>query len=328
MDYTVTKCTKQEQWDKHAKLHGAYPLQLWGWGEVKRHHGWQATRLLVEADGAVIGGAQILERRIPKIGRTIAYVPRGPFCDEANRDATLDAITRYCKNNIKSIVLTIEPAWKDYRPSKPWRHSSNNILIAKTVLLDLNKTEDELMAGVSSKRRRQDIRRSSKLIDTIRPIRGDEELERCLVMHHETAKRSNFALHDDGYYRTIYQEMGDNSQVIGAFDKNGKMLAFIWYAVSKDYSFQLYSSINEAGRSIRANFGLRWWGIMHMKAAGVRWYDFNGLLPGGVDTFKRSFASHEDDFIGTYDYPLSRLYWLWRWGLPLGKKMYRILARK
>jgi lipid II:glycine glycyltransferase (peptidoglycan interpeptide bridge formation enzyme) len=65
-----------------------------------------------------------------------------------------------------------------------------------------------------------------------------------------------------------------------------------------------------------------------MKKWGITRYDFNGLLNDGVSTFKQSFASHEDMLVGTYDKPLSPLYLLWTYGLPLGKKIIRTIKNR
>lgn len=45
--------------------------------EVKARTGWEAIRLLVEDDGKPVAAVNLLKRKIPVIGMSIFYAPRG-----------------------------------------------------------------------------------------------------------------------------------------------------------------------------------------------------------------------------------------------------------
>ena len=81
--------------------------------------------------------------------------------------------------------------------------------------------------------------------------------------------------------------------------------------------------MNEEGQVLRANYMLKWHAITKCKEWGIDRYDMNGLLNDGVSTFKQGFADHEDLLVGTYDYPLSRLYPIWTKALPKVKSVLR-----
>jgi peptidoglycan pentaglycine glycine transferase (the first glycine) len=77
-------CHSKEDWDDYILENGGHPLQLWGWGDSKSVHGWDAERLFLHDDDEnVIGAAQVLYRRLPWPLRSLAYVPRGPVVDES-----------------------------------------------------------------------------------------------------------------------------------------------------------------------------------------------------------------------------------------------------
>ena len=120
--------------------------------------------------------------------------------------------------------------------------------------------------------------------------------------------------------------MGDFSPVFAAF-KQDKPVAFLWLAISGETAFELYGGMSDAGQELRANYALKWQTIQTMKKWGIHRYDFNGLLNDGVSTFKQGFASHETMLAGTYDKPLSPLYLAWSKGLPLAKKIIRVVKR-
>src|ERR1035437_10118390 len=147
-------CTDKNQWDDYVLENGGHPLQLWGWGDVKSVHGWTAERLFLYSDEeAVIGAVQVLIRRLPLPLRSLSYVPRGPVVDEQNREELLHELTKYVKRVFRSVVLTIEPDVTEFHIPKGWRRSRNHILPAKTIILDLTKSDSELLNDMAKKTR-------------------------------------------------------------------------------------------------------------------------------------------------------------------------------
>lgn len=252
--------------------------------------------------------------------------PRGPVASPSHRKTVLDALAGYVKTTFGAIALTVEPDWQKMPLIDGWQRSTNTILIPRTLILDLTKTEDELQA-VMAKKTRQYIRKSASEPIEIRKVKGREELDGCLEIYKQTASRANFGIHGDQYYYDIFDNLGDHSPVFAAFI-DGKPVAFLWLAISSETAFELYGGMNDQGQQLRANYALKWYAIQMMKKWGIRRYDFNGLLNDGVSTFKQGFADHEDMLAGTYDKPLSPLYILWSKGLPAAKKIVRKLKNR
>jgi peptidoglycan pentaglycine glycine transferase (the first glycine) len=316
------------EWDDYVLENGGHPLQLWGWGETKAQHGWQADRVFAyDMDKNILGGAQLLIRRLPWPFKALVYVPRGPVVSAEYTADFLVALTNYAKSQYRGVVLTIEPDWAEL-PTLPkgWREAKNTILIAQTLILDLNKSEEELL-GVMAKKTRQYIRKSSAEQGVeIRQITSQTGIAKCLQIYAETAKRAGFALHDDKYYYDVFANLGEESPVFVAF-RDEQPIAFLWLAISAETAFELYGGMNDDGQELRANYALKWHAISKMKEWGLQRYDMNGLVSDGVSTFKRGFADHEDKLVGTYDRPLSPLYVIWTKVLPFGKKIIRLIKR-
>lgn len=323
---SVQLCNDKTLWDEYIVDNDGHPMQLWGWGEVKAAHGWKADRVFVVDSDSIIGAAQLLTRPLPSVFKGITYVPRGPVTDTQNREAVLQALVDYTKSSLGSVVLTIEPDWTTLPADHDWKASPNHILIPRTLILDLAKTEDELLA-VMSKKTRQYIRKSTNDGIVIKRVKDKAGIGECLKIYHQTAERAGFALHDDQYYYDIAAELGDFSPIFAAYN-DGQMVAFLWPIISGGTLFELYGGMNDDGQQLRANYALKWHVIKTMKEWGVERYDMNGLLNDGVSTFKQSFADHEDLLVGTYDYPLSSLYPVWTKGLPVAKKVIRTLKRR
>jgi lipid II:glycine glycyltransferase (peptidoglycan interpeptide bridge formation enzyme) len=323
---TVDTCDNEVEWDGELLERGAHPLQLWGWGEVKAAHNWRVDRVFIRKDDAIIGAAQILLRPLPRPFNTLAYIPRGPVCEKSVAGEVLAKLAEYVKSSHGAVALTVEPDWEEEWKLESWKRAANTILIPRTLILNLAKTEDELLAAMT-KKTRQYIRKSGSEAIKIRRVRGREELNACLAIYKQTALRAKFSLHDDQYYYDVFDKLGDHSPVFAAFSGD-KPVAFLWLAVSQKMAFELYGGMDDEGQQLRANYALKWHVIQTMKKWGIQRYDFNGLLNDGVSTFKQGFADHENMLVGTYDKPLSPLYGVWTHVLPLGKKIVRKIKNR
>jgi peptidoglycan pentaglycine glycine transferase (the first glycine) len=327
MVFRVEQCTDRAAWDAAVTEQQGHPMQLWGWGQTKAQHGWSVDRVLVRAPGGeLVGSAQLLVKRLPFPFRSLTYIARGPQASDGAAPAVLDAVAGYVRTAHHSVVLTIEPDWDadspsaQALPSAGWQPTQNTILIGRTLILDLGKSEDELL-GAMTKKTRQYIRKSSREDVTYRRVER-EDLAQVLSVYRQTADRAGFGIHEDQYYLDIFDNLGDSSPVYAAW-QGSNVIAFLWLAVSGTTAFELYGGMNDAGSSLRANFSLKWTAITAMKAAGVTRYDFNGLLNDGVSQFKFGFASHEDLLAGTWDKPLSPLYPVYATALPLARRGVR-----
>lgn len=319
---TLKRCQEKGDWDDFVLENNGHPSQLWGWGEVKSVHGWQADRLfLYDSDEEVIGAAQVLIRHLPWPFRSLAYVPRGPITDKNNRGVLLEKLAEYVKKTHHSASLTIEPDELEFSVPQGWKKSKNHILPAETILLDLTKSDADLLNDMA-KKTRQYIRKSASESTEIKRVRSREDLDKCLAIYHDTAKRANFNLHDDRYYHDVFDRMGDHSQLFATY-ADGEPIAFLWLSISASTAFELYGGMNDLGQQLRANYALKWFAIRKCKEWGLRRYDFGGLLEGGVSTFKMGWATGETELAGTFDKPLSVFYGLWTNILPAGKKITR-----
>lgn len=319
---TGKRCDDRALWDEIVHTLDGHPLQLWGWGELKAAHGWAAHRVLfTDEEERVVGVAQVLTKRLPGPFKRLNYVPRGPVWHEGSEAEVLEALAKYVRRYLPGTVLTVEPDDTKIPAVHGWRESSNAILIPRTLILDLQKSEQELQDAMA-KKTRQYIRKSGREDLRIKRVKLPEEIAKCLTIYKQTAKRAGFGLHDDLYYQDVHANMGDSSVIFAAY-QGEKPVAFLWLAISQKTAFELYGGMDDTGQELRANYMLKWHAITKCKEWGIDRYDMNGLLNDGVSTFKQGFASHENMLAGSYDYPLSRLYPVWTKALPRVKVVLR-----
>lgn len=321
----LQRCNDKEQWDDYILEHGGHPLQLWAWGQVKAGHGWVAERVFAYEDETIIGAAQILIRRLPLPLRAFAYIPRGPLFDDGYRAEILDRLATLVKRDHHAVALSIEPDTEEFDKPEGWVLSTNKVLSAETILLDVTKSESELLADMA-KKTRQYIRKSGADVK-IKQVKSRDDIEDCLKIYRQTAARAGFNLHNNQYYLDVFLQMQDYSPIFVAYDGETPV-SFLWLAISETTAYELYGGMNDQGQELRANYALKWHAIKKVKEWGLRRYDFGGLVAGGVSNFKQGWSEEVTVFAGTFDKPLSPLYTLWSKGLPFAKKTVQSLHRK
>lgn len=341
----------REEWDGFINHAGGHPLQLWGWGELKESKVWSVKRVFIKNTGNehltkaqysdVIAAAQILIRKLPFPLRSFAYIPRGIVTVSKKleeRARLANEISNYCKNSLKPrpVCLTIEPDWEEVDIKRlvknGWKKTKNTILIPRTLILDLDKDESDLLADMN-KKTRQYIRKSSEVV-RVKELKTKEEIDKALDIYEETAKRAGFALHSRSYYHKLHKSMKGNSVLFGAYSKDsddiyaqGEMVAFLWNVASAETSFELYGGVTDKGQKLRANYILKWLVIEQIRNNGVKRYDFNGLLNDGISKFKSGWSNHENMLVGSFDKPLNLWYFIWAHFLPMGKKIFRLFKK-
>lgn len=316
---TLRQCHDKEEWDDYILENGGHPLQLWGWGETKATNGWSVVRLFaLNEDDKPTGAAQILIRHLPLPFKSLSYIPRGPVTDENGRGLLLESLAEYVKEKFHSVALTIEPDSVEFEVPSQWKLSNNHVLPARTIILDIKKSESDLLS-VMAKKTRQYIRKSASEAIKIKTVHGRADIEKCLDIYSETAKRAKFSLHEDQYYIDVFNRLGENSAIFAAY-VDDQPIAFLWIAISADTAYELYGGVNELGQQLRSNYALKWHAIRKCKEWGLSRYDFGGLIEGGVTTFKMGWTDTETNLIGTFDRPLSPLYSVYCKALPLAKK--------
>jgi lipid II:glycine glycyltransferase (peptidoglycan interpeptide bridge formation enzyme) len=323
----LVEIADREAWDAwvDASVWG-HPLQLWGWGETKRP-GWTPHRLALVDGERWVAVAQVLLWRIPKLGRVIAYVPRGPVGEPGSAavNELLDELTAWAREH-KALYVRVEPAWREAKLPGDWVRAGDEIQMSATYAIDLHTSEDEILANMSHKHRQYARKAERDGIEIVRGTSGD--LGPMMRIYAETAARAGFGIHPAEYYATLMRELGERNYLYYA-KAEGEAVAFLWLAVAGATAYELYGGVNARGQELKANYVLKWQAIREMKAAGLRLYDFNGRVTEGVARFKEGFGPAETDWIGTWDRPLNRgLYVVWQTAWPMTKKIGRFAARR
>jgi peptidoglycan pentaglycine glycine transferase (the first glycine) len=318
--------------------HPAHLLQTGPWGELKSRFGWQVARLRPAScpeRGRGGSGAQVLFR---PLGRwppapCIAYVPRGPIAnweDEAELHTFLAALHRLCRQR-RAIFLKIEPdlpdapRWADLLAGSGFRPSPLTIQPPRTIVVDLARAEEELLAAMKSKTR-YNIRLAARKGVMVRGGTA-ADLPSFYRLMEGTGQRDAFAIHSADYYAAAYTLF---AEAVGFFlaEHEGEPLAAIMVFAHGERAWYLYGASANRGRELMPSYLLQWEAMRWARQRGCRCYDLWGIPDEdeevleadfarrsdglwGVYRFKRGFGGRVVRSVGAWDYVYSPpLYWL------------------
>lgn len=291
----MTEVTLAE-WNQFlAKFPDTHLLQMGEWGELKKDFGWKPIRII---SGNV--GAQILFRHLP-LGFTIGYVPKVVISNELLSNEFWREIDAACKKN-RAIFLKVEPdAWTENfqlvpRPSFLVT-SPHNIQPPCTITLDINASEDDILAKMKPKCR-YNIRLAEKKGVTVRA--WDD-----VVAFHEmmtvTGGRDGFGVHSKEYYQRAYELFHPNETCeLLVAEYEGKPLASLMVFANTKRAWYVYGASNNEERNRMPTYLLQWEAIRWAKARGCEEYDLWGVPDENEETLEAQFESRHDGLWGVY----------------------------
>ncbi len=321
------------RWDTFTAAHPAgHLLQLCQWGALKARFGWQAVRLALEQDGELRAGAQVLFRRLP-LGRTLAYVPKGPVMDfdDGTAATQLWAALHQLARSRRAILLKVEPELPDAPPLaarfQGWgfRPSPQTIQPRRTIWVDLTAGEDTILAGMKSKTR-YNVRLAARKGVLVRQGTPDD-FDAFYALMQETGGRDGFAVHSREYYQTAYQLFvpAGLARLFLAFYRDELLGALMAFACG-DKAWYFYGASSNRHRNRMPNYRLQWEAMRWAKAQGCTTYDLWGIPDEdkatmeakftkrrdglwGVYRFKRGFGGCGHRYLGAFDYIYSPLWY-------------------
>lgn len=293
-------------------------LQSWEWGEFNKGLGAGVKRLGLEKDDELVGAMTLIEKKLP-LGIKYWYAPRVNFqfplrfggqlifnfqlfCEKLKSMAKnngimflrFDPIEKLSKINYqKSIVKTI-----DVQPSK-------------TLILDISKSEEDLLKNLHQKTR-YNIRLAEKKGIEISEA-GEEDFEKWWKIMQETCQRDGFSLHAKNYYKNQLKIRSEKLKIKLIVAKyKGKIIAGNIVAFFGDMATYVHGASSNEFRNLMAPYALQWRAIREAKKYDCKYYDFYGIDEKkwpGVTRFKKGFNGEEIKYPGTFDLIFSRLWY-------------------
>jgi len=292
-----------------------HPLQSWAWGEFRRRMGLDTVRIARTEGGRFRDGWQLTFHRVPGTPFTIGYFPRGPLPNKT----MIDELTALGRQK-HTIFIQLEPnVPANNGTMEQWNNSltpSHHPLFPKyTFILDLSKSEDQLLAAMHPKTR-YNIRVAQKRGVKITEDNSDRAFASYIALMQQTTKRQRYYAHDDTYHRRMWDVMS-KSGIARIFHASyeGEVLAawivFVW----KDTVYYPYGASSRMKRDVMAPNLLLWEIALWAKRRGIRSFDLWGALGPDPDVndpwygfhrFKEGYAPIRTELVGSYDLVINK----------------------
>jgi len=265
---------------------GSDVAQLSCWARFREGYGYRPLYLFVFESDTLLGGAQILHRRVPAIGE-IGYVPYGPVITGPDHirpdvlDTTNGALAELARRRFR--MLFVQPPRAAHEISHHlttlgFRASTADLAPAGSLHIDLDPDEDDLRKMVAKGQRR----RVSKWAELGVEVRvGDhDDIPLLARMLADTAAHRGFEPLTEPYLQRLYSELAATKRaVLFVGEVRGRpvsaSLVTLCGATVLARIGGMYRS--EENRVFRVPAAVAWEIIRWAKRNGYRRYDLGGL---------------------------------------------------
>ena len=284
------------------------------WADFKRAEGYEVTRLAYEIDGQMTGGASLLRFHLPG-DPNFVLCPEGPVLPWSDvplvRTALqgLVALTREIPN---ALGLRIEPHLPTPLPSilRNWADAPTDLTPADTLILDLKKTEDQLLAEAHAKCR-YNLRIADR--DGVEVMRSQDtsECHEFYELLQETSWRTGFFSEPLGFFLNLASTLFARDSAEFFFARvDGKLLAAILVVYFGHRATYLYGASSSTDRNKMPAYPLHRAAMRAARARGCVEYDMYGIdgferrdhLYAGITRFKKQWGGSVHQRIGARDY--------------------------
>jgi lipid II:glycine glycyltransferase (peptidoglycan interpeptide bridge formation enzyme) len=333
-------CSDKKPWNDFIKTasgnRGAEFLQSWEWGELERSEGKEIVRVgvLAEESGKktapkLLAVATLIKKSLRIIGRRrfYWYSPRGPLGDAAAirflmKNIGTDRIEA-AKNqdrNGRPVFWRLEPMEAPVNLGRSAEESGSAILSndnkmvwrdllikktrdlqpKKTLLLDLEASEEELLAAMRQKTRYNIRLAEKKGVEII--VGQAEDFSEFWRLMKKTGVRDGFRLHQPEHYRNLLNDTALVKLFLARY--RGKNIAAGLFCFWGDKVTYLHGASDNEFREVMAPYFLQWSAIRIARQEAYLYYDFYGLDAEkwpGVTRFKLGFGGRTAEYPGTFD---------------------------
>lgn len=303
-------------------------LQSWEWGEFQKNIGNKIFRLGIEENGQLITVVSLIKKKLG-INKAYLYCCEGLISNyqlsvinyQLNskfKIQNLKQIIQLLFNNIQEIAKKENAIFFRFEPQFQFQSKIENqkskiektidVQPSKTLILDLDKSELELLKEMHQKTRYNIKLAEKKHVKIVEANKN--QFEDFWNLMQKTSKRDNFRLHNKKYYEKMLDQ--PLAKLFLAKYKNHIIAANIVIFFGNTATYLHGASFFEY-RNVMAPYILQWHCIKLAKKSGYKYYDFYGIDEKkwpGVTRFKNGFKGDEIQYPGTFDLVFNKKWYL------------------
>lgn len=343
----------REDWDAFVLRHGGGFLQSWGWSQFQEAVGRTAYRFRLgsadEDSGEKTVAQFVLIRHALPLGASYVYLPRGPVMAGGRPEEKQRAFgafahaLRAALPQFGALFARIEPpfvrgigAYSEDLMSRAGFAPVKAVQPADTVIIDLDRSEEELLAAMHPK-----TRYNIHLAERHGVVIKDAEYGNAHLFKHdvelfwrllgETSGRDQFHTHARGYYEKMLDVLSPRKAgalklrlVFALYNEEPAAAAIV--AEFGDTVTYLHGASSARLRQFMAPFRLHWEIMRQAKERGFVHYDLWGVAPegagddhpwAGITRFKTGFGGRRESYLGSWELTMK----------PFWYNLYRMAKR-
>ena len=336
-NYEMRKISAKQLDDFVFKKHPeANFLQSSAWGKSYELDGEEVFYFGLYNDKTLEATALVILKKA-KRGRYLE-IPGGPIGDWQGK--AIEAFLNYLRDFAKErecVFVRMRPNIADTEENQQRAKelglvaSPMHLHAEHTVMLDLTKSEEDLMADMR-RQTRYEVRRSAKLGIKVTHSNSKEAFDQFFELQQETAKRQGFIPPSSAFLHAQRKAFGDNAQIYTASLDN-EVLARGLIMLQAPEAVYNEAASTEAGRKLPGAYALQWQVIQDAKKAGLKRYNLFGIAPpnspnhryAGVTTFKTGFGGEQIAYLPAQDLVIKGIHYKFVHALEQARKKHRHL---
>ena len=201
-----------------------------------------------------------------------------------------------------------------------------------TVIIDLTKSEDELLANMR-RQTRYEVRRAGKQGITVEKSRSEEIFKEFRKVQAETAKRQGFVPPNLKTLMAEREAFDDKIAIYVAKTDDGKPIAYGMIIKDGKEGDYYEAASTDLHRKMPGAYALLWQTMKDLKAEGYERFNLWGIAPpgqpnhryAGVTTFKTGFGGEVVEYVPAHDMVISKAKYLKNWVVETARKKRRHL---
>ncbi len=241
-------------------------------------------------------------------------VPGGPLVDWQDRSA-VSAVFQKIQDVARAencVFVRLRPQLRieqqELLSGLNLRKAPMHLHAEHTVILDLTKSEDELLAEMR-RQTRYDVRRSAKLGMTVTYDNTPELFAEFHQVQTQTATRQHFYAPDLTMLEAERTAFGDDARIYVAKSDADEPVAYGLFLINGSEADYFEAASTDLHLKLPGAYALQWQAIRDFKAMGLQRYNLWGIAPPGqpehryakVTTFKKGFGGEVVEFIPAQD---------------------------
>lgn len=303
MELSFIEKENKNPWNDFLIRHQGSFLQSFEWGEFQKMLSKKVWRMELREREKTLLQAQIIKEK--RFFKSYLYLPYGPIFNLETSLSDREKALSVLLENIQSLAHKEKAFFFRVEPISPlfsisgfdFQNPAVRTQPQKTMVLDLGKTEEELLRSFR-KRTRYNIRLAEKKGVEIKI--SDRYSDIFYKLLKKTKERQGFRSYPEIYYKKLFRVNNDYFKVnlfLAEYQNEVIVASIIIFFDGRATS--LHTGSDSEYSAFKAPYLLRWKTILEAKKRGYKEYDLWGIDEKkwpGVTHLKKSFRGREVEY--------------------------------